>query len=158
MCDCFGTMWLFEYLEDFASKVAIPVLAFDFCLYFEKESCITQFFKNNKKWCARWLKKNQALILLKSFAYPNSHIFERPKRVWLFGDTTVIKKFHSQNLISKFIWLLKKYWRISTPHELNLLVYAIKIVVFRMSGRIYLYIFKITEYRKWKKGSVIFLS
>ena len=52
------------------------------------------------------------IILLKSFAYPNSHIFVRPKRVWLFGyvwlfgvwlfgDTTVIyTKNHSGSLTS----------------------------------------------------------
>ena len=30
-------------------------------------------------------EKNKLFILLKSLVYPNSHIFLRPKRVWLFG-------------------------------------------------------------------------
>ena len=30
MCDCLSTLWLFGYLEDFASKVLILVLEFDF--------------------------------------------------------------------------------------------------------------------------------
>ena len=50
---------------------------------------ITQFFKNNKKWITRRLKKSSFLFFwyissLLSFAYSNSHIFVRTKRVWLF--------------------------------------------------------------------------
>ena len=48
------------------------------------QSCITQFFKNNK-WLAQRLKKYALIFLLKSFVYPISHIFVRPKRVWLSG-------------------------------------------------------------------------
>ena len=47
--------------------------------------CIIQFFKHNKKWFPR-RQKIKLLILLISFTYPNSHIFVRQKRVWLFGN------------------------------------------------------------------------
>ena len=36
MCDCSVSLWLFEYLEEFASKVSILVWEFDFCLWFGK--------------------------------------------------------------------------------------------------------------------------
>ena len=36
MCDYLGTMWLFGYIEDSASKGKILILDFDFCFLFEK--------------------------------------------------------------------------------------------------------------------------
>ena len=52
---------------------------------YENCSCFTQFFKNNKKWFVRRLKKIKLLILLISFAYRNSQINVAPKRLWLLG-------------------------------------------------------------------------
>ena len=48
------------------------------------QSCITQFFKNNK-WLAQRRKEFRLIFFLKSFAYPFSHIFMRPQRMWLNG-------------------------------------------------------------------------
>ena len=94
------------------------------------QSCITQFFKNNKKKtiCAM-TEKIELLILLKSFAYPNSHIFVRPKRVWLFGylwlsgvwlfgDTTVLHftvRLPLPNKLGNFLhfWCFLASWNLS---------------------------------------------
>ena len=51
-------------------------------------SCITQFFKNKKMICST-TEKIKLLILLKSFTYQNSRIFERPKSVCTISVCTI---------------------------------------------------------------------
>ena len=51
--DYLGTMCLFGYMEDFASKVWILVLDFDFCLLFEKYFLIKKSLSEFTKFSSR---------------------------------------------------------------------------------------------------------
>ena len=58
--------------------------------YFNLLSNFSWIFQKNINYIIKFLsaqplKTFRLIFLLKSFLYPNSHIFVRPKRVWLFG-------------------------------------------------------------------------
>ena len=56
------------------------------------QSCITQFFKSNKKWVLSdsMLKKYKRFIFPKSSSSPNKHIFVRAKKVCLFWELCLL--------------------------------------------------------------------
>ena len=56
------------------------------------QSCITQFFKSNKKWVLSdlMLKKYKRFIFPKSSSSPNNHIFVSAKRMCLLWEKCLL--------------------------------------------------------------------